>query len=277
VNELCVRKLATLVVFTCGAIGLGLCWGAHKKPASATAQPTARAPLAVRSSLPAAQSQGGPSINLQRNEIADTARRSAADFSEPESVESDAPSLSKQVSPQDRELIAAAWKAGDFVRVAQLISKLANLEDRRVLWPSLLEAWVRLNPAGALAFVGSLERGAERREWIGAAVRLWAARDLEAASSWVNALPIDRESDPAIAAIALCPALYQQSHDTALLWAETVVDPKLRWEAICTVAQDWARRDANAAEAYLVNCRALTSEERSQAIAHVRRWSVAVK
>ncbi|HEX2101832.1 MAG TPA: hypothetical protein VHF69_14260 [Candidatus Synoicihabitans sp.] len=203
--------------------------------------------------------------------------RHARDFIGPESDGPSAPELSAAVPAEDWQAIQAAWRIGDFATAARLTLRLATLDDRRLILRPLLTHWVAAVPEEAAHFALARSAGVERSEMLETTIRAWADRDVAAASAWLDALAPEPDHDGAVAAIATCEVLFQRRPEIALSWAESISAPTLRWEAMCTVAQDWARREAPAAERYVAMSAVLTPAERAEMLTHLRRWAVAVK
>ena len=197
--------------------------------------------------------------------------RGAWDFTGPENHDLSERTLSVSVDPGKRAAIDAAWRAKDFARAASLAAELPELDDRRQILLPLVTAWASAQPHGAAQFAQALAAGVERREVLEIAIRSWVGRDLVAASAWLNALEPHPDHDLAIVAIATTEILAASQPEIALSWAESVTAPTLRWEAICTVAQTWARRDVAAATRYVESTVVLSDEERQRMLAHVRR------
>ena len=242
------------------------------KPAMDASTPTVAEPPRVGSKRPL------PEIAPSNADLSSAKpARNALDFVGPES---DGPSirrLSAAVRAEEWETIEAVWRAGDFSRAAQLAAALSEFDDRRLILLPLLADWAAMNPKQAARFAQERPAGVERSELLETTIRAWAERDVAAASAWLDALASEPDHDRAVVAIATCEVLLQRRPEIALSWAESVGAPSLRWEAICTVAQDWARRDRQAAERYVETCEVLTPAEREQMLAHLRRWAVAVK
>jgi hypothetical protein len=197
--------------------------------------------------------------------------RDAWDFIGPEMHGRPELSLSAGVSDKAFVEVAAAWRAGDHARAAQLVKTWPELDDRRQVLTPLLWEWVETDPAAAARFAQSLAAGAERREMLEVVVREWVGRDINAAAAWLATEPLQVDADGAAAVIATNDAFSERQPEAALAWAERITAPTLRWEAATTIATTWARRDQAAMADYFERSAAFTRDERSRLLAHVRQ------
>lgn len=177
--------------------------------------------------------------------------------------------LSPAVHAEDVRAIDVAWQAGDYARATAITASLGDLEDRRQILRPLLAEWVRTNPQNAAQFAQARPVGAERSELLETTIRAWAERDIAGASAWLNALEPHGDHEKSVVAIATNEILATHRPEIALSWAESVGAAELRWEAICTVAEMWARRDSAAALRYVESALILSTDERARMIAHV--------
>jgi hypothetical protein len=195
--------------------------------------------------------------------------RGTWDFVSEESHRPAERNLSSKVSTVDREAVTAAWRGGDYASVAKIAAAWSERDDRRQILLPLIADWVTATPEAAASFAQAWPAGTERRLLLEAAVRSWSERDVAAASAWLNALEPHPDHDGAVVAIATCEVLSTRRPEIALSWAESVMAPTPRWEAICTVAETWARRDESAARRYVESCVVLTVREREQMLTHI--------
>lgn len=79
----------------------------------------------------------------------------------------------------------------------------------------------------------------------------WANRDLNAAGEWLNAQPASPAQDGARSGFAMQVA--RRDPESAMEWAKSVSDEGRRFGAIRNVHQQWRKKDADAADAALVN------------------------
>ena len=78
----------------------------------------------------------------------------------------------------------------------------------------------------------------------------WLTADLPAAGAWIEAAPLEPRLDPAY--VAYTNVLAQRDPGSAVPWAERVHDDTRRLAALERAGSGWYRRDAEAAEAWLL-------------------------
>ena len=207
--------------------------------------------------------------------------------------------LAKTISEQDPEhardygasLIAALGHNGDFNRAAAFAAESSE-SARLDLLTAACDAWANKEPHNALDFVArlspevrrdafnavisrwantdaisvaeyalTLDSTDERAFAISAAMRVWSAEDAADAADWVNRLAPAPELDLAAAAIASHPCTLNNP-DTALSWADSIVDRPLRMRTLATVLNQWAATDALAARNHAAAMEDLSPDER---------------
>jgi hypothetical protein len=121
-------------------------------------------------------------------------------------------------------------------------------KGRLQLQKDILKAWAAKNPAQAAAKYDALatkETSANASNVVGTIESNWLKQDPEAASKWVETLPVGSTRDSAIR--ALVPIATETDPPTAFKWADTLSDPSYRGTLINGVTEAWAKTDPDAA------------------------------
>jgi len=135
----------------------------------------------------------------------------------------------------------AAWDT------AQTLPENAG-KGRLQLLKDILKAWAAKDPALAAAKYDALatnETSASASNTVGTIESNWLKQDPEAASKWVETLPVGNTRDSAIR--ALVPVATATDPPTAFKWADTLADPGYRGVLINGVVSSWAKADPDAA------------------------------
>lgn len=101
----------------------------------------------------------------------------------------------------------------------------------------------------AAARIGSLPGGADRTRLYATVARNWVDKQPTEASVWVDSLPTGPERDSA--ASGLTQVIQRNDVFSAMSWAESIRDEKLRNQTILEIWEGWRRRDGVAAGRWL--------------------------
>jgi hypothetical protein len=82
------------------------------------------------------------------------------------------------------------------------------------------------------------------------ALTCWADTDPAAAAAWINQNNLGAQSDAGAAEIARSPQL-AQTPNVAVNWAESIVDPNLRFQTLASIFNSWSQSNPAAARQYL--------------------------
>jgi len=135
----------------------------------------------------------------------------------------------------------AAWDAAQDFPADAGAGKTTLLKD-------IIKAWAAKDPAQAAAKYASLgvtETSGNANNTVGTIEADWLKVDPEAASKWVETLPVGGTRDSAIR--ALVPIATQSDPPTAFRWADTLADPSYRGTLMNGVVTAWAKLDPDAA------------------------------
>ncbi|HEX4667542.1 MAG TPA: hypothetical protein VH207_13170 [Chthoniobacterales bacterium] len=144
-------------------------------------------------------------------------------------------------------------------RAKKWASQLPNEEARRQADHMIAIQWAFSDPAAATQWSSNLPR-AERTTTLGESMGLWALQDPTAAAKWLGQYE-GPGRDEAVQTFSLNVA--PKDPATALSWAATIADPKLRASAEEQLAGDWLKRDRHAATGWIQNS-SLPADEKSR-------------
>jgi hypothetical protein len=156
----------------------------------------------------------------------------------------------------DVKAAALARVAGRFVdkdpkAAARWVEQYADDDSAARAIEEVGDEWAERDPSSAVEWLGSLPEGKGKAEGMSSALGEWARRDPTAASQYLAEMPSGGTRDAAIAGFASRLA-WEQPRE-ALAWAETITSSSARIDAITRAGQAWARRDAAAAAAWVVD------------------------
>jgi hypothetical protein len=122
---------------------------------------------------------------------------------------------------------------------------------RDAAFEGLVLGWAMANPGSLATYAMKLPPGDDRARALTQALPQWVGRDTVLASDWINRMEPTPDLDPGVAAVATLPALISKRPEIAIGWAETIAEPVLRANTLRSVAQEWARRDADGLRRFL--------------------------
>jgi hypothetical protein len=162
--------------------------------------------------------------------------------------------------------LAGTWGRYQPKQAAQWLLGFPEGSMREGALGNVAYSWAQIDPLGAANFAASLPPGGSRKQALVNTVIAWADKDISSASAWLDKFDAQRDNDAAVAAIATSPKVVQQNPEVALSWAESIVGPEDRAEAIGQIAAQWAERDRNAARKYLEKTNLLDATQRAELI-----------
>lgn len=194
---------------------------------------------------------------------------------------------------------------GDFADALQVVRSVCATETHAGFMQRIVLEWAATSPAAALGWIRDvpdtalrdrllIEAGQNRFALDPAqaaeltlqvrdpALRVasltetllgWFDADPAAATRWLDRFPPHVDLDYFAARIATLPALAASRIDVALSWAESIVQPELRLEALTTLIGTWGQQDAAAAVHYVSNATSLTALQKNALLACVRNAS----
>ncbi|MFP4069420.1 MAG: hypothetical protein ACLFVC_04480 [Opitutales bacterium] len=145
--------------------------------------------------------------------------------------------------------IVDEWASFDPESAAAYVSGLEGEVPGRVK-TSLVEEWAESDPAAAAAWLSELpaDDPAIARS-TAEIVREWARYDLTASAEWLNSLPASPELDRAVASYAFRAA--HQDPASAMTWAESITNDRVRGGMMERVAATWRSEDPESFQAFI--------------------------
>lgn len=114
----------------------------------------------------------------------------------------------------------------------------------------LVERWVSLDPDAAMNWVAASIPEEERIPMLRMAFTKWVTTDIAGSGAWIEMAPTAKAYDPAFRAYAIVMA--RRDPVSAMSWAARITNEESRRTALTRVASSWYRRDAEAAENWLL-------------------------
>ena len=159
-----------------------------------------------------------------------------------------------------RELVDE-WAAFDPDAAAAYVQSLGDAANTQ-LKTTLISEWAENDPAAAAAWLSTLSSEDPAYGRATAEItREWTRYDLTASSEWLNSLPASPELDRAVATYTYRAA--QEDPPTAMSWAESISNDRMRSKMMEQVAANWKTEDAQSFTNYLDKSD-LSEKEREQ-------------
>lgn len=173
--------------------------------------------------------------------------------------------LAQRGAPNER----AAWLGEAYAKwatfqpdeAAKAARALVDPAERTAALRGVIGGWSDADPAAAVQFAVGLPADTDASAFVSQALLRWTKTDLTAASEWINSHEMGATMDRAIAEVA---AKDEVQPPVAASWAENVLDPALRSEALTNVLRRWATTDLEAARRYAAATHDLTPEDRKE-------------
>jgi len=150
------------------------------------------------------------------------------------------------------EHVARIWSSYEPVFAAEWVEQ----NSRQVVHAQALSAvaatWGRTDPQRAADWASELPTGRARSAGVSAAVGTWLdLGEVNDVAGWLNRQPTHQDFDDAVRKVALA-SMYDDP-ETAMSWAESIIDENLRSVTMNMVGQRWMSLDQAAAQAYYGN------------------------
>ena len=155
----------------------------------------------------------------------------------------------------------AKWATMQPNESAQAARGLADPADRLSALRGVIGGWSDADPAGAVEFATKLPADFDSGAVAGQALLRWTKTDLASATEWINTHEIGAAMDSAIVAVAGNDHVEPK---VAASWAENILDPTARSEALTNVLRRWSTSDIESAQHYADATRDLTPDDRKE-------------
>jgi hypothetical protein len=160
--------------------------------------------------------------------------------------------------------LASTWGRYQPQQAAEWLVAQPEGNDREDAIGNLAYAWAQTDAVAAANFASTLPSGPSRRQALVNAVVVWAEHDIVAASDWLDRFDPQPDNDAAVATIATSHKVVNQNPDVALSWAESIINPEQRVDAIRQIAQQWGQKNQAAAQQYVQSTPLLTTQQRTE-------------
>ncbi|MGJ8640050.1 MAG: hypothetical protein ACSHYA_11735 [Opitutaceae bacterium] len=163
---------------------------------------------------------------------------------------------------------AAEWIINNPQKEDSALKSLANT--------ALLRIWSNSDPEAALNYAKDLTIDKARRFAVGGALEQLVQQDITKASEWLNEHGNEEWFDPNIYDLSTMPEVVSSAPVVAVEWADSIVDPQLRIEALTNIAADWIVQDPDTATGYLARSGLLPQDawQAAQDLAEIRSKDV---
>jgi len=145
--------------------------------------------------------------------------------------------------------LVGEWASFDPLSAAAYVESLGDSATTQIK-SQLIGEWAESDPASAASWLSQLDESDPVVARAAAdIIREWTRYDLYASAEWLNSLPASPELDRAVASYTFRAA--QEDAATAMTWAESVTDDRMRTRIMQSVAGSWKEQDSEAFESYL--------------------------
>jgi len=155
------------------------------------------------------------------------------------------------------------WAELQPAQAAQAANAITDPAARSDALHGVVGGWASTDPAGLTQFLVQLPASDDRGQMIGQGLENWARLDPTAVANWMNQHGNDlgTDIDKGMQSIATVAEL---KPDVAVAWAEGIIDPTLRSQALNDVLRNWVANDLQAAKTYFDNTQNLLPADRQQ-------------
>jgi hypothetical protein len=144
-----------------------------------------------------------------------------------------------------------ALAGGDSASFAVQAAALSGMEEEEMVQQldGLLQAWLGVDRAGALAWLDTLPAGSFRDAAAASLMEIWGAQDPKAAAAWLSQRLDDKHYQGALG--ALCSVWAEQNPLQAAQWAQRLLSPRNQAKGALVVGQIWAETNPQDAAKHL--------------------------
>lgn len=135
-------------------------------------------------------------------------------------------------------------------RALGIINAMPPGYERTELLQTLTARWAQDAPRETADWATRIPDATEQSRAVGTLVTSWMQTNPQEASQWVNHLPPGPSRDAAIAAMNQSSA-FRRDPQTAVLWASTIQEEKLRNATLQAALNRWMATDPKAAQVWL--------------------------
>lgn len=158
-------------------------------------------------------------------------------------------------TPSERQgyasMLAQSWAIYAPQDAAQWAMSLTDPALRQTTLSSAVGSWASDNPQAAAEWAMTLPQGDLKNSEIAQITQSWARYDPVNAADWLLSMhPPSPNLDPAIR--NLVNTVVNSNPEGAVMWANTISDPKMRNNAIVNASRQWLKTDPQKASAYIV-------------------------
>ncbi len=147
------------------------------------------------------------------------------------------------------EHVARIWSSYEPVFAAEWVEQNSGQVIHVQAMSAVAATWGRTDPLRAADWAGGLPTGGARSAGVSAAVGTWLdLGEVNAVAGWLNRQPPHQDFDDAVRKVALASML--DDAETAMSWAESIIDENLRSVTMNIVGRRWMSLDPGAAQAY---------------------------
>ncbi len=145
------------------------------------------------------------------------------------------------------EHVARIWSSYEPIYASEWIESISGQVVREHAIEAVASTWGRTDPQRAASWAAALPEGRARASGTSAAIGTWLQRgEVNLVARWLNQLPPHQDFDDAVRQVAL--ASMQEDPETAMSWADSIIDENLRSVTMNMVGQRWVGMDPLAAQ-----------------------------
>lgn len=146
--------------------------------------------------------------------------------------------------------VATDFASEDPQAAAEWATGLSDTEAGTKVIHEVSDEWAEQDPAAAVAWLETLPDGDGKAYGMSAALTEWVKRgDPRTASEYLAGMEPSEQRDRAVGGFA--STLSHSDPSSAVTWAETIADPKIRQGALIEAGRSWMRSDPVAAATWL--------------------------
>ncbi len=147
------------------------------------------------------------------------------------------------------EHVARIWSSYEPVFAAEWVEQNSRQVVHAQAMSAVAATWGRTDPQRAADWASELPTGRARSAGVSAAVGTWLdLGEVNDVAGWLNRQPTHLDFDDAVRKVTLA-SMYDDP-ETAMSWAESIIDENLRSVTMNIVGQRWMSLDPEAAQAF---------------------------
>jgi hypothetical protein len=156
------------------------------------------------------------------------------------------------------------WSESQPQEAVQALDSIADEKLRDDAFHAVADGWSASDPSALANYATSLPNGQNRTYAMDKATDNWSLQDPKAMADWLTTSPTGVDFDQAIATWISKTDSLNRSPEVAMQWVENISNPKLKYDTMTLVLNQWNQTNPVAAQNYAANVSWIDEQRRQE-------------